>query len=343
MDDQELSAWGRFAEIILAYAFPKNVENSDVWPYCAQIIEHVLRAVSLAKAEGFDHPDTLLMIDAAAGYLSALGRDREAIELLDIALDYVRKTYGEDSPRAAVLYNNKAASLFDLDEIDAAIQLAERAVSILGKDRKSRKRFEVELGKCLSNLGRMKLWHSNPREGRKFLLQAYDIHRRVLGDDHFTTAIDINNIGVSYREERNLREAYRYFKIAVDTHRKTLSATDYRLAVALANQGAMAGMLGDLDEAEALLKEATKIFRIAFNEGTDYDYFNTFSWFATTMYHKKRYGEAIEYYDLAIAKATALGGQEEMISQMMMQRRVSIIECCRYLFEYENCDTSNAA
>jgi tetratricopeptide (TPR) repeat protein len=188
----------------------------------------------------------------------------------------------------ALASNNLLDVVTDGGRTDEALMLGERAIRILTKDSKTRAEYLIELGKVYSNVGRIHLHRKkNFSAARTYMQRALMIHLALLGEEHFTTAIDINNLGTVAREEAqwagtcgNVREAslkwsyaYGYFRRAIDIHRAVLPASDYRIAIALYNLGTAAYNLNRLTEAEQYFREAVEINDLlrdgAVDEGSD--------------------------------------------------------------------------
>src|SRR5690625_5608175 len=62
----------------------------------------------------------------------------------------------------------------------------------------------------------------NFSEAEFYLKEAYDLRRRVLGDDHPDVAITANNLGILKKDMGHLDEAAEYFEEALSLRRKVI-------------------------------------------------------------------------------------------------------------------------
>src|SRR5690625_7996830 len=68
-------------------------------------------------------------------------------------------------------------------------------------------------------------------EAELFLKEAYDLRRRVMGDDHPDVAITANNLGILKKDMGHLEEAAEYFEEALRLRRKVIKENHINTAI----------------------------------------------------------------------------------------------------------------
>ncbi|MCA9255846.1 MAG: tetratricopeptide repeat protein, partial [Phycisphaerales bacterium] len=96
-------------------------------------------------------------------------------------------------------------------------------------------------------------------KAESLFLEARDIYRRVLGDEHFHVAHALNNLGVLYTEMNRLDDAEDMQFQAYGIYRNCVGALNRHTATSLNNRGSILIDKGRYDEAGPLLAEALEI------------------------------------------------------------------------------------
>lgn len=237
--------------------------------------------------------------------------------------------------------------LAELGRVDEALDMGNRAVDILTLDQDRVERYAVEIGIVYNNMGRIYLNRKHDlNAARLYILSATAIHVDQFGENHFTTAIDINNLGTVYRAEAkrfHVRgaffgsrskwiEAYDCFRKDVPIHKSLLVPSDYRLAVALFNLGAAAYSLERYSEAEPSLREAVEINDVLKGGATGWDQMDALHCLALTLLEIGKSKESLVYFDQALIVATSLYGDDApVVEDIRMHRGAAAFDLGRHL------------
>ena len=200
-----------------------------------------------------------VLFNNAGSYLHSQADNERALPLLEKALKMAVAANGKEHPKVGLALNNLSGVYEDLGRSKDAMASANRAVEVLTRSKRIKQKYAVELGKAYSNRGRLQI-DSDARAARRDVLEAYRLHSSYLGSKHYSTGIDLNNLGTIDRAEQNWSSAYEKFSEVVEIHRGVLPPGDYRLAIALMNKGQMALFLHRPDEALECLTEAVEMF-----------------------------------------------------------------------------------
>lgn len=314
--------WNQFTLSCLSFAFPSDVEDSATWTRCDELIDHVFSAAGHAQFHSWADEWIEALYTNAGAYLHQMGRDDQAYEMLNAVYREREEAYGEDDPGVALAMNNLLNTLGDLDRGEEAVALGESAIQILTKDDAIRTEYEIELGKLHSNFGRiyLHLLH-DPLTARRYFLKAYTIHRSILGEDHYTTGIDINNLGTVARIEGNWEEAHHWFYKAVAIHRSQLESNDYRLAIALYNLATASYKLGYHVVTRRLLREAIAMNDSFSRRSMSGAQLDAVSGLAFVIRNSYRPGESIALFDRAIDISTSLHGPDSLRTRKLKAER----------------------
>lgn len=330
------TTWPEFVLGALANGFPADINDSSTWPQCELLINHVVNVIGLANRRLWDDEAIESLYIRAGSYLHARGREKESCDLLGDALDQLVSRFGADSPEVAKMSNNLLEPLAVLGRSDEALELGHRAVQILTRDQDTLETHIVDFGIICSTIGRIYLHHKNELgSARLWLHRALSIHVSILGESHYTTAIDINNLGKAdqneaeqanargmfYEAERKMLDAYQRFSQAVRIHRSMLASSDYRLAVALFNLGAVARRLERYTEAEIYLREAVEINDRLQGGATQWDQMDALLYLGRTLSNLGKTSESLVYFDRALEIATSLYGRNDPLVMALKSMR----------------------
>jgi tetratricopeptide (TPR) repeat protein len=93
-------------------------------------------------------------------------------------------------------------------------------------------------------------------ESETYHLQALDIRRKALGDDHPLVANSLNNLSLVYYDQGRFDEALDYSRQALDAYRRAYSGDHPDIAYGLQNLAEKLIDQSDYESAEAMLDEA---------------------------------------------------------------------------------------
>lgn len=339
MPEEVQHTWSKFVLSMLVQKFPIDVDDSSTWPQCESLIDHVTSAITLADYRSWDDEVIESLYVRAGSYRHARGREEEAYELLGRALKQAISRWGPDDPEVALVSNNLLSPLAELGRSDEALRLGKRAIRILTRDEDTLDTYAIELGIIYNNIGRIYLNQKHDfNAARIFFRRALSIHDSFLGENHYTTAIDINNLGTVDREEaewaaargrfymaqRKLYDAYPHFQKAVSIHRAVLLPSDYRLAVAAFNLGRTQYKLGFYPEAEVNLREAVEINDILKGGATQWDQMDALYYLGLTLSKVGKLRDSLVYFDRAIDFASRLYGREAPVVTKIQSERGAV-------------------
>lgn len=335
---------------VLAYAFPDDTEDSSTWPACESLIDHVTIAIKLADYQSWDEEFIEALYSNAGSYLHARGRDDQSARILDKALKQKISRYGEEHPHVALASNNLLNVLSEVGGSEEALELEVRATEILTRDQETREEYASSLGKVYSNVGRIFLHPKRDfKAARAYFRRALAIHLEVHGKDHYTTAIDINNLGTVEREEAvwvtacgyprsarsNWKHAYGYFQQAISIHRSVLPPSDYRLSIALFNLGTAAYNLEGYAESEGYFREAVKINDILRNGAKGSDQIDALVGLGHAVRALGEPRESLRHFDRARNIAVQLYGPDApIVKSITSDRGAAAFDLIRPFFCY---------
>jgi tetratricopeptide (TPR) repeat protein len=190
---------------------------------------------------GYDHPDTLAVMENLAITRNALGDHAKAQDLRERVLEASRRILGDEHTDTLSSMNSLAATLRDRGDYAGARELQERVLKarrqILGDEHPDTLTSMSNLANTLAGQGD----HAGSEALRKLVLEG---RRRILGDEHPDTLFAMDNMALTRRargdyagarelQERALEAMRRRFG---DEHPHTLS-TMHNLANTLDAQG----------------------------------------------------------------------------------------------------------
>ena len=142
------------------------------------------------------------------------------------------------------------------DEYELAIDYFQKAIAL-----QQELDVELELSSSLSYLAGLYRSQGRYSEAEPLYLQALEIHRRSLPEDHPDLAINLNNLALLYEFQGRYSEAESLFLQALEIHRRSLPEDHPSLANRLNNLAGLYESQGRYSEAEPLYLQALEIDR----------------------------------------------------------------------------------
>jgi tetratricopeptide (TPR) repeat protein len=146
-------------------------------------------------------------------------------------------------------------------EYELAIEYFKKAIG-----RQQELEMEAELSSSLNYLAGLYKSQGRYSEAEPLYLQALEIDRRALPEDHPDLAIDLNNLAGLYESQGRYSEAEPLFLQALEIHRRALPEDHPSLANRLNNLAGLYESQGRYSEAEPLYLQALEIDRRALPE-----------------------------------------------------------------------------
>jgi tetratricopeptide (TPR) repeat protein len=142
------------------------------------------------------------------------------------------------------------------DEYELAIQYFKKAIAL-----QQELDVELELSSSLNYLAGLYSSQGRYSEAEPLFLQALEIDRRSLPEDHPSLAISLNNLAGLYESQGRYSEAESLYLQAVEIDRRSLPEDHPSLATHLNNLAALYKFQGRYSEAEPLFLQAGEIGR----------------------------------------------------------------------------------
>ena len=174
----------------LVATYPKNVDNPQSWPLCAQLTPHLLRLRDTPDTTS-DIADWPKLLDCAGGYFLGRAAYSQAEPLLRDALAIREKSLGPEHPDTATSLNHLAGLLTGRGNLAEARPLCERALAI---QEKALGPEHPDTAMSLHNLASLLSSQGDFAGARSLHERALAIRATVLGPEHPDTATSLNNL-----------------------------------------------------------------------------------------------------------------------------------------------------
>ncbi|MCB9851964.1 MAG: serine/threonine protein kinase [Phycisphaerales bacterium] len=256
---------------------------------------HGRRAMEILREIAPDSPAYAKVLSDLAAVITTVGRLDEAKGLFEQALAIRERTIGRDTEDTAQSYENLAEVARQQRDFVAAEQLIRESLAILGRlPEKNKKRMSLALNSLAltvesggrraeaeryylaalelvddendlngatirNNLAGLYLDQGDMNRAEVLLLEAKDIYRRVLGDEHLHVGHALNNLGVLYTEMQRLDEAEAMQAQAYAIYRLRVGEYNRHTATSLNNRGSILVDEGRMAEARPVLLKALEI------------------------------------------------------------------------------------
>jgi serine/threonine-protein kinase len=220
-------------------------------------------ALRIARRAGGQHRERTAQILQGLGLsFNQRGRDREALQIFDEALELTRSGPVSDRVRAEILSSAGVAHrrLEHYSQAEAnyreALTIQQR---LLGPD-------HPEVGTLLNNLGVLMNSSGRYAEGETYARQALMVREAALGPEHPYVANSMLNLAASLEGRGAMDAAAALYAPAARIVRAALGPDHPRLAQILRNWGVLLANQQKVQAAIPLLREALRIRRAAFGE-----------------------------------------------------------------------------
>ena len=280
-------------------------------PFGASGSENIsLREVLDAAAKRFQtHPpeqaaQAIAISTALGGTLTQVGQAKEALPLLDRAMELSRTNLGEQSREYLVAAEKKALALQALGNFDESLKLYEFVIQesrprwqsgdptavatlmnygLVNKDkgnmpeaerliREANDRAQLLRGKdrvqtatALGNLAIVLQAAGRFKDAQPLLEAALKMDRELLGDDNATVAGDYQNLAVLQMESNQLEQSEINARLAIDTMRNFAGENHPTTALLMNNLAQTLQERGKTAEAEKLFREALASYLAKFS------------------------------------------------------------------------------
>ncbi|MGH3975968.1 MAG: FxSxx-COOH system tetratricopeptide repeat protein, partial [Pseudonocardiaceae bacterium] len=220
-------------------------DNPPDWPAWRQLLPHVLAATDLDRTLDTVVQEVAWLLGRAGTYLHTRGEPGPARPLLERSWALHRARLGDDHPDTLNSADTLAASLRDLGQYEAALELGEDTLTrqrrVLGDDHPDTLNSASNLAVYLAGLGRY-------QAARQLAEDTLTRQRQVLGDDHPKTLVSAGSLA-GYLWELEQHEAARRLAENTLTHRRRTLGDDHPNT--LLSASSLTAMLRGLGQHEA--------------------------------------------------------------------------------------------
>jgi tetratricopeptide (TPR) repeat protein len=219
--------------------------------------QHFQDAIAMKRVLlGDRHPEIAMGLSNLAYVLQDKGKLAEAEETYRQALSMQRELLGAAHPDVANTLNNLAFVQYDRGKVAEALETEREAL------RTYRKLFPADHPEVARVMNRIGYWLTEAGEygeAASDLQEALAMRKRLLGDAHPDVASSLTHLAILQLATGYFDEALLSARDAVRIYEATLPSAHWRTAVAASVEGAALARLGNYDEAERLLGQATDL------------------------------------------------------------------------------------
>jgi tetratricopeptide (TPR) repeat protein len=186
-------------------------------------------AKAFAALQRLGRPSTLTipLVVLIAQIYKKSGKDLSAAPVFQVAIQLLRKVYGDRSIKVGVALHELGVTLTRAGVPERAIEALEESIPILeahyGKDHSDVAAALVNLGKAQSSAERYE-------DAERAYRRAMAMREAKLGLDHPEVALVLNNLAVTYKRQERIPEA-------LDCLRRSLAIREAKLGPAHPNVG----------------------------------------------------------------------------------------------------------
>lgn len=248
----------------------------------------------VCKLLGMEHPTAMRIVLALAGTYWQQTRGNEAAELQDQVLQACITSLGPDHQKTLKAMDTLGGSRCYQGRYKEALALHEQALEgmtrTLGADHEDTLR-------ATDNLGRVHYRYFRFDVARDLHAKAIDGMTKVLGPTHMDTLNAIDNLAMTYLElgGEYLEAAHEMMQQVLEQRKKKLGKEQPYTLLAICNLARIKSALGDMDEAERLMRATLPIAERNLGE----NHFGTLSGrvhLAQVLVRQERYGEAEDIF-----------------------------------------------
>ncbi|KAL9103669.1 MAG: hypothetical protein Q9187_008982 [Circinaria calcarea] len=243
---------------------------------------------------GMEHPAAMRIVLALAGTYWQQTRGNEAAELQDQVLQACITSFGPDHQKTLKAMDTLGGSRCYQGRYKEALMLHEKALE--GMTRNLGADHEDTL-RATDNLGRVHYRYFRFDVAKDLHAKAVDGMTKVLGPTHIDTLNAIDNLAMTYLELGGefLEAAHEMMLQVLEQRTKKLGKEQPYTLLAICNLARIKSALGDMDEAERLMRATLPIAERNLGE----NHFGTLSGrvhLAQVLVRQERYGEAEDIF-----------------------------------------------
>ena len=169
------------------------------------------------------------------------------------AVDYARKSLDPSDPLRSAALSNLADDLVQLEKYDEAIRLCNEA---LVADRKRGPSGGAVLANTLASLGAAYFYSGDLKAAEGPMREGLRVAEETFGDRHAFTALSMGDLAGLLFQTGRYDEALALYQRVLPIYREIYGAQHPEVATLINNIGRTSLLIGHVDEAEPLLREA---------------------------------------------------------------------------------------
>jgi eukaryotic-like serine/threonine-protein kinase len=265
--DRELASQPELQPELRA-AFGRVYANLGLFDRAAQQSRRAL--TQLRAIHGPKHPDVAEALDALGSTLFRQNNFDEAEPLLREALAQQRTFFGATAAPTATTLDHLASLLQEKGALAPADTLFREALAIRRRLATTAK-DSIALSGALSNLAVLLFVKGAYDEAEPLDREALAISLRLLGENHPTTAITVQNLAQAEQMRGKLDEAETLYRRALTAKRRALGDAHPSVTLSMNNLGSfLVRERGKPDEADSLFRSAIALDRRIFGDKHGY-------------------------------------------------------------------------
>ncbi|KAL7799984.1 hypothetical protein V8C37DRAFT_413978 [Trichoderma ceciliae] len=215
------------------------------------------RAVQIReRAQGRDHPETLISMNNLAAVLNKLGRHEEAEEMHWQILELREKELGKEHPDTLVSMNNFANTLVKRGRYKEAEEMYQQTLDlrekVLGREHPDTLVSMNNLASVLFNL-------SKHKEAEEMHRQILELREKVHGKEHPDTLVSMNNLASVLYNLSKYKEAEEMHHQTLELREKVLGKEHPDTLISMNDLAGTLRKLGRYDKAEDMYQQVLEL------------------------------------------------------------------------------------
>jgi tetratricopeptide (TPR) repeat protein len=305
---KQMNAWALEYETdtSLRYAVSMRYQGNthETWGNTDSTIFYWNKSVELFENYHPRHPGYASSLNALGSLYYKMGDYKAAEPYYKQALEFKKKTLGEEHPDYATSLNNLGLLYYKMGDYKTAEPYYKQALEI---KKKALGEEHPDYAMSLSILGNLYYKIGDYKAAESYYKQALEIRKKALGEEHSSYATSLNNLGLLYNTMGDCKASELYYKQALEIRKKALGEEHLDYAQTLNNLGVLYSDMCDYKAAEPFIKQALEIRKKAL--GVEHpDYASSLNNLGNLYYDIGDYKAAEPYYKQALEiRKKALG------------------------------------
>jgi tetratricopeptide (TPR) repeat protein len=330
MDETTQLQWSERTVRAVAQALPEpDVIHTISWQL---YLPQATICDALIQQYSFSFPEGAYLLNKTARFLIQRGFYPKAKELQERALALSKKALGPKHSDTMMIFNDLAASYWELGEYTEAERSYQQALTICEEIVGHR---HPHTATVLNNLAILFDHQGKFDEAERLYKQALAICEEMLGSDHPDTATILNNLATLYTfHRRKERDAELFYQRVLAIHKKAFGPDHPDTATVLNNLAMLYGHQGKFADAETLHTRALAIRKERLGENHP-DVAQTFHTLATLYYYQGKFTEAERLYQQSLTIYIEIVGERHAVTAMNMNNLAALYHTQR---KYEDAE-----